>query len=65
MGTTKNMVEAIKVGEADSSLEIKKRVADLKARIESKAEPAFQAAAARIIAKLKAGRSGRHRCWRF
>ena len=43
----------LKEGESDPSLEVRKRVADLKQRIDTKAEPTKQAAAARIIAKLK------------
>jgi len=43
----------LKEGESDPSLEVRKRVADLKARIDNKAEPIKQAAAARILAKLK------------
>ena len=43
----------LKQGETDPSLEVRKRVADLKARIDNKAEPIKQAAAARILAKLK------------
>jgi hypothetical protein len=43
----------LKEGESDPSLEVRKRVADLKQRIDNKAEPTKQAAAARILAKLK------------
>jgi outer membrane protein assembly factor BamB len=43
----------LKEGENDPSLEIRKRVADLKARIDTKAEPTLQVAAARVLAKLK------------
>lgn len=46
-------MDAIKEGESDPDLEIRKRVADLKHRIELKAEPTLQVAAARIVAKLK------------
>jgi HEAT repeat protein/outer membrane protein assembly factor BamB len=37
----------------DPSLETRKRVAELKLRIDTKAEPTLQAAAARVLAKLK------------
>jgi hypothetical protein len=43
----------IKAGENDADLEVRERVADLKKRIDTKAEPILQAAAARMIAKLK------------
>lgn len=43
----------LKEGESDPSLEVRKRVADLKERIDNKAEPIKQAAAARILVKLK------------
>lgn len=43
----------LKEGENDPSLEIRKRVAELKTRIDTKAEPTLQAAAARVLAKLK------------
>ncbi len=43
----------IKEGENDTDLEIRKRVAELKLRIDTKAEPTLQAAAARVIAKEK------------
>ena len=43
----------LKQGENDPNLEIRKRVADLKTRIDTKAEPTLQAAAARVLAKLK------------
>ena len=39
--------------ENDANLELKKRVLDLKTRIDTKAEPTLQAAAARVLAKLK------------
>lgn len=41
----------LKAGENDPDLEVRKRVADLKQRIDTKAEPTLQAAAARLIAK--------------
>src|ERR1017187_1521187 len=41
----------LKEGENDTSLEIRKRVAELKTRIDTKAEPTLQAAAARVLAK--------------
>lgn len=43
----------IKEGENNSDLEVRKRVADLKARIDTKAEPILQSAVARVIAKVK------------
>jgi hypothetical protein len=43
----------IKEGENNPDLEVKKRVADLKQRIDTKALPALHAAAARVLAKLK------------
>jgi len=43
----------LKEGENDPDLEIRKRVADLKVRIDTKAEPTLQTAAARVLAKLK------------
>ncbi len=43
----------LKEGENDTSLEIRKRVAELKTRIDTKAEPTLQVAAARVLAKLK------------
>jgi hypothetical protein len=43
----------IKAEENDPDLEVRERVADLKKRIDTKAEPILQAAAARMIAKLK------------
>lgn len=43
----------LKEGENDASLEVRKRVADLKLRIDTKAEPTLQSAAARVLAKLK------------
>jgi hypothetical protein len=43
----------IKAGESNPDLEVQKRVADLKMRIDTKAEPMLQAAAARVIAKTK------------
>ena len=43
----------LKDGENDGDLEIRKRVGDLKQRIDTKAEPTLQSAAARVIAKLK------------
>ena len=51
MGTS--ALAGIKEGENDPDLEVRKRVADLKQRIDTKAEPALQSAAARVIAKLK------------
>jgi hypothetical protein len=44
---------ALKDGESSSDLEVRKRVADLRARLDAKAEPALQAAAARVVARLK------------
>ncbi len=46
-------VPGLKEGESDPDLEVKKRVADLKARIDTKSEPILQAAVARVIAKIK------------
>ncbi len=46
-------VAGLKDGENDPDLEIRKRVADLKARIDTKAEPILQAAVARVIARIK------------
>jgi hypothetical protein len=43
----------LKEGENDPILEIRKRVSELKTRIDTKAEPALQIAAARVLAKLK------------
>lgn len=43
----------LKQGENDPSLEIRKRVGDLKRRIDTKAEPTLQSAAARVLAKQK------------
>lgn len=40
-------------GEGDPSLEVRKRVLELKLRIDTKAEPTLQVAAARVLAKLK------------
>ncbi len=51
MGTS--ALAGLKEGENDASLEVRKRVADLKLRIDTKAEPTLQAAAARVLAKLK------------
>jgi HEAT repeat protein len=45
--------EGLKTAENSPDAEIKQRVLDLKQRIEAKAEPAIQAAAARAIARLK------------
>jgi HEAT repeat protein len=42
----------LKEGETNPDLEVRKRVGELKLRIDTKAEPALQAAAARVIAKL-------------
>src|SRR5262249_26765628 len=44
---------ALKDGESSPDLEVRKRVADLRARLDAKAEPALQAAAARVVARLK------------
>jgi HEAT repeat protein len=44
---------AIKQGETDTDLEVRKRIADLKKAIESKREQSVQAAAARQLARLK------------
>ncbi len=41
--------QGLKQFESDKDTELRKRVADLKRRIETKAEPAVQAAAARMI----------------
>ncbi|MSU79446.1 MAG: hypothetical protein EXS16_15320 [Gemmataceae bacterium] len=46
-------VPGLKEGENDPDLEVRKRVADLKARIDTKSEPILQAAVARVIAKIK------------
>ncbi|MBI2804365.1 MAG: hypothetical protein HYX68_05195 [Planctomycetes bacterium] len=46
-------LDGIKEGETDADLEIRNRCVDLKKRIDTKAEPILQAAAARVIAKLK------------
>ncbi len=43
----------LREGENDSNLEIRKRVHELKLRIDTKAEPTLQVAAARVLAKLK------------
>jgi HEAT repeat protein len=43
----------LKEGENDPTLEVRKRVAELKQRIDTKAEPTLQTAAARVLAKLK------------
>ncbi len=43
----------LKEGENNASLEVRKRIAELKQRIDTKAEPTLQAAAARVLAKLK------------
>lgn len=43
----------LKTAESDRDTEVRRRVADLKQRIEAKAEPAVQAAAARVIARTK------------
>lgn len=43
----------LKAAETDRDTEVRRRVADLKQRIEAKAEPAVQAAAARVIARTK------------
>jgi HEAT repeat protein len=51
MGTS--ALAGLKEGDNDPSLEVRKRVADLKLRIDTKAEPTLQAAAARVLAKLK------------
>ncbi len=48
-----SVMAGIKDGENDPDLEVRKRVADLKVRIDTKAEPMLQSAAARCIAKLK------------
>lgn len=53
LGLEASALAGLKEGETDPSLEVRKRVADLKARIDNKAEPTKQAAAARILAKLK------------
>ena len=53
IGMGGSALAGIKEGESDPDLEVRKRSADLKQRIDSKAEPVLQAAAARIIAKLK------------
>lgn len=45
--------QGLKQYEHDKDTELRKRVADLKRRIETKAEPAVQAAAARMIARSK------------
>jgi hypothetical protein len=46
-------VSGIKEGEKDPDLEVRKRVADLKHRIDVNALPTLHAAGARIVAKLK------------
>ncbi len=43
----------LKDAEGNPDAELRKRIADLKIRIDTKAEPAIQAAAARLLAKLK------------
>jgi hypothetical protein len=53
VGLGGSALAGIQQGENDPDLEVRKRVADLKRRIDAKAEPRLQAAAARIIAKLK------------
>lgn len=53
MGLGAGALAGLKEGENDLDLEIRKRVADLKVRIDTKAEPILQAAAARVLAKLK------------
>ncbi|HZZ80665.1 MAG TPA: hypothetical protein VFE62_19335, partial [Gemmataceae bacterium] len=51
MGTS--ALAGLKEGENDPSVEVRKRIAELKLRIDTKAEPTLQAAAARVLAKLK------------
>lgn len=53
VGMGASALAGIKEGENDPDLEVRKRVADLKQRIDTKAEPMLQSAAARCIAKLK------------
>lgn len=53
VGMGASALTGIKEGESNPDLEVQKRIADLKKRIDTKAEPMLQAAAARVIAKLK------------
>jgi hypothetical protein len=53
MGMGPAALAGLKSGENDPDLEIRKRVGELKLRIDTKAEPTLQMAAARIIAKNK------------
>ncbi|MSQ94504.1 MAG: hypothetical protein EXR98_08100 [Gemmataceae bacterium] len=53
VGMGASAMAGIKQGENDPDLEVRKRLADLKQRIDTKAEPILQSAAARCIAKLK------------
>ena len=49
VGMGASALAGIKEGENDADLEVKKRVSDLKQRIDTKAEPMLQSAAARVI----------------
>jgi hypothetical protein len=53
IGMGGSTITNLKESENDPDLEVRKRVADLKARIDAKAEPQLQAAAARVVARLK------------
>jgi outer membrane protein assembly factor BamB len=53
MGMGAAALAGLKEGENNPDLEVRKRVADLKQRIDTKAEPILQSAAARVLAKLK------------